>query len=333
MPQSIESLGRILAEETQDCSERVRQFAAGHFHEWIEKSDGDIPERICHDLRLRIRETFRGQDRKQAISALHRIGNRVAALAFSDLKRAQSDRQSLARMYHEGRAVLDLVRRQGRGVVYFGTSRSEPGDTEYERTRELSREMSQLLGSTTWTGAGPGSMDAAVRGAKEVGGRIGGIKIHLRPDQSEHEQEISAAFAPDEVVECRYFAPRKMGLVDAAMRESESDRTGVVILPGGFGTLDEAFEFIVLKQLKKLGTKHPVPVVLMNHSGEYDGIEAFIARAAEDGRISQQELTLLQICRSNQEALDYFADFYGIPAEKRAYGEKLCDWTEEEPET
>jgi hypothetical protein len=121
-----------------------------------------------------------------------------------------------------------------------------------------------------------------------------------------------------------------MGLVDAAMRENESDRTGVVILPGGFGTLDEAFELIVLKQLKKLGTKHPVPVVLMNYGGEYDGIEAFIARAVEDGRISQQETSLLRICRSNQEALDYFADFYHIPAEKRAYSEGLCDWTEEQ---
>lgn len=327
MLHTIEDLRRIVIEESGGCSEYVRQFADTCFTEYVAEVDDGFPDDICVDLNKRIRDTFMaGADRKAARDALRRIGNRVAAQAANAALSQKRDRQSLERIHKEGRSVLDLVRRQGRGIVYFGTARSEAGDTEYERTRELSREMSQLLGSTTWSGAGPGDMDAAVRGAQEAGGKIGGVKIHFEAHQSEHEQEISDAFALDEVVECRYFAPRKLGLVDAAMRDNETDRTGVIVMPGGFGTLDECFEFVTLKQLKKLGTKYPVPVVLMNYSGEYDGIEAFIARAVEDGRISEEEAKLLHICRSNKGVLDYFADFYKIPSGNREYDDKLRDW-------
>ena len=281
-------------------------------------------------LLQRIHEVFEvGDERKNVLSALDRIRDRVAAQSVQNTLQTEQDRQSLIRMHEEGRSVLDLVRRQGRGVVYFGSSRSKPGESRYERTRELAREMFKLLGCTTWSGAGPGDMDASVRGAKEAGGKIAGVKIILEEHQSKHEQEISSSFDTGEVVECRYFVPRKLGLVDAAMRENESDRTGVIVMPGGYGTMDEAFEFIVLKQLKKLGTKHDVPVVLMSYSGEYDGIEVFIDRAVKDGRISEEERSLFRICHSNQEVLDYFATFYEIPAEQCTYNERLCDWDDD----
>ena len=333
MQQSVDDLSRIVSEETQECSDQVQEFASDCFREFVANGEETIPDEICAMLLRRIHEVFEvGDERKNALSALDRIRNRVAAQSVQNTLQTERDRQSLILMHEEGRDVLDLVRRQGRGVVYFGSSRSKPGESRYERTRELAREMFQLLGCTTWSGAGPGDMDASVRGAKEAGGRIAGVKIHLEKHQSEHEQEVSPVFDTGEVVECEYFVPRKLGLVDAAMRENESDRTGVIVMPGGYGTMDEAFEFTVLKQLKKLGTKYDVPVVLMNYSGEYDGIEVFIDRAVKDGRISEEERNLFHICRSNQEVLDYFADFYKISAEQRTYHERLCDLDEGDDE-
>lgn len=126
-----------------------------------------------------------------------------------------------------------------------------------------------------------------------------------------------------DVAECKFFSPRKIGLADAGMRQSEDDRTAVIITPGGYGTLDELFEFLTLKQLRKLGTKYPVPILLLNYDDFYDPLLQYIDTLAAAGMISPEDRDLLIVCRSNEEALDALADFYDISMDHRTYVQRI----------
>ncbi|MFA7682509.1 MAG: LOG family protein, partial [Candidatus Peribacteraceae bacterium] len=184
-----------------------------------------------------------------------------------------------------------------------------------------------------WAGGGPGLMEAALLGVKTAGGRIAAIKIHLTAEQSEHEQEISSVLDPRDVAECEYFGPRKIGLVDAGMLQNETDHTAFVVLPGGFGTMDELFEEIVLKQLKKNGSKHPVPILLINYNGYYDNLLKQMDRMEAEGTVTAKERELITICNSNEEALEALADFYAIEPEQRTYKGKMQQWKWPQSET
>ncbi|MBU2214093.1 LOG family protein [Patescibacteria group bacterium] len=341
MPQ-LDRFEKIVLEETQQAGlpPEIQERALEILHSWLDTSEehrGEICKHVRELIRTEIDKSLRGAARK----ALTRANERIATEAISDAHVEKRNRQSASRMKEETLRGYELIRRQGKGFVFFGTARSKSGETEYERARELSREVSLIFGSTIWGGAGPGDMDATARGAQEAGGRIGGIKIHLTEEQSKFEQDISTAYSEDEVMECDYFATRKILLVEAAMPESEDDRTGIICLPGGWGSGDEFFEFGNLKILKKLGTQRSVPVVLMNYNGEYDGILAFIDRAISDGRISDdqgvirpddpEQKGVLRVCTSNAEALEYLADYYGVPEEDRHFAERLRNW-EVEPD-
>ena len=323
-----EELEIIVQEETQSCSAAVQAGAMSAFREWFNR-EGEAEGQFCREVRTRIRDGLEKRERGPARQALHRVSERFAMRQLLDAKKAQSNRRYVERTAQENGRVLEFVRQKRKGVVFFGTARSEPGETEYERARELSRETAGLLpDSTIWNGAGPGDMDAITRGAKEGGGAVGGIKIRLSETQSAFEQKVSSAFDAGEVVECDYFHPRKVGLADAAARENESERTALICLPGGSGTMDEFYEVATLMQLKIIGKAYPFPMLLMNYNGEYDGIIAFMERAACDGRLTEKELAVVRICTSNREALDALADFYKIPKEQRTYAQRLRDWNE-----
>lgn len=322
-----EDLRTIIDEETQRCSGNAKQLAARLFEEWLALPTDHPIGAFCTHIRQEMRNRLQTRERGPARQALQRINHRMIGRAWQRERKAANDRQSVERMSVEELRAFELIQKQGKGVVYFGTARSKPGDTEYERARELSREVTILFKSTAWSGAGPGDMDAAMRGALEAGGKIGGIKIHFDEHQMAHEQEISDAFRAGEVVECQYFGPRKIGLVDAAMRDTEEDRTAAIFFPGGFGTMDEFFEFVTLHQTKKLGTRHPVPIILMNYNGEYDGIDTWLNRAMEDGRISPEDRALFHECHTNEQALDMLAYFYQIPKAQCSYKDHLHQWT------
>lgn len=129
-------------------------------------------------------------------------------------------------------------------VTVFGSARFAEDHPHYALAREMGRRIART-GLTTMTGGGPGIMEAANRGARDEGGRSIGCNITLPM-----EQEPNAYL--DRFIEFRYFFVRKVMLVKYSC--------AFVVCPGGFGTLDEVFETLVLIQTRKLTS---FPIILM----------------------------------------------------------------------
>ncbi|XP_076911579.1 uncharacterized protein LOC143569590 [Bidens hawaiensis] len=171
-------------------------------------------------------------------------------------------------------------------------------------------KVANLLGCTSWSGAGPGLMDAATQGALEAGKPVGGFKI--AKEANEWTSTNSHPYLPSHTyLTCRFFSARKHGLVDAAVRASNQDKTGVIVLPGGIGTLDEAFEILALIQLERIGSALPVPFILMNYDSFYSKLLEFLDVCEDWGTVSKGEVSSLwKVCNNNSEALAYLAQFY-----------------------
>lgn len=216
-----------------------------------------------------------------------------------------------------------LVHNLGRGAVYLGSSRIKPDHHHFLQAMELARETAGLLECTTWSGVGPGLMDSIIKGALQAGKPVGGFKI-----AKEAGEWTSSNFHPylplDTYMTCRFFSARKHGLVDAAVRNNLTDHTAIIGLPGGIGTLDEIFEVLTLIQLKRIGSKYPVPFILMNYDGFYSKLLQFIDTCEKWGTVSHGEVdSLWKVCNCNLEALEYLADFYDIPESRRKFRGRL----------
>ncbi len=142
----------------------------------------------------------------------------------------------------EGFETLSAV---GPAVSIFGSARTSPDDPNYQLAARIARRCVES-GFAVITGGGPGIMEAANRGAAEAGGRSIGLNIELP-----HEQKPNP-FA-NTLIGFRYFFVRKVMFVKYAV--------SFIILPGGFGTLDEFFEAMTLIQTRKI---RPFPVFLVN---------------------------------------------------------------------
>ncbi|XVF03721.1 hypothetical protein REPUB_Repub05bG0018100 [Reevesia pubescens] len=223
------------------------------------------------------------------------------------------ERTSPKEVSKEIEQCYELIHRLGRGVVYLGSSRMGPGHSHYSQTLELGREIASLLDCTTWTGAGPGLMDASIKGALQAGKPVGGFKIG--GEAGEWTTSNFHPYLPSETyLTCRFFSARKHGLVDAAVRSSNSDKTAVVALPGGVGTLDEMFEILALIQLEKIGSELPVPFIVMNYDSFYAKLLEFLNDCEDWGTVSKGEVaSLWKICDTNSDALAYLAEFYDLP--------------------
>jgi uncharacterized protein (TIGR00730 family) len=170
-------------------------------------------------------------------------------------------------------------------VTIFGSARFVDGHPYYEKTEELAGKIAQL-GFTILTGGGPGIMEAANKGAREVGGRSIGCNIKLP-----HEQKPNPYL--DKWVNIKYFFVRKVLLVKYSY--------AFVVMPGGFGTLDEYFEALTLIQTKMIGE---FPIVIFDkefHQKLNDHIEVM----KKSGTISEQDNQLFLFTDSIEEAVEY----------------------------
>ncbi|MBK8610735.1 MAG: TIGR00730 family Rossman fold protein [Chitinophagaceae bacterium] len=170
-------------------------------------------------------------------------------------------------------------------VTVFGSARFKEGHPDYELTRRLSGKIAEL-GFTIMTGGGPGIMEAANRGAREVGGRTVGCNIELA-----HEQFANPYM--DKWVTIKYFFVRKTLLTKYSY--------AFVVMPGGFGTLDEYFESITLMQTKMISD---FPVVIMDKEF-YRNIIAHIDVMKEKGTISPEDTNLFFFTDDVDEAVAY----------------------------
>ncbi|CAA7048390.1 unnamed protein product [Microthlaspi erraticum] len=246
-----------------------------------------------------------------------RLGHPIKAHTARALKcRSVSEdfveRKSPLEVKKELEICFDLIHRLGRGIVYLGSARIPPSHSHYLQAQELSREAANLLDCTTWSGAGPGLMDAVTKGALEAEKPVGGIKIEKEAGEWT-ASKFHPYLPPQNYHTCRFFSARKHGLVDAVIRNNVSDKTAVIALPGGIGTLDEMFEILALIQLKRIGSSLRVPFILMNYDSFYSKLLEFMESCENLGTVAKGEVSALwKVCNSNSEALAYLAEFYGL---------------------
>ncbi len=187
--------------------------------------------------------------------------------------------------------------RSQRKVIVFGSARTLENDPNYALALELSRQLVQK-GFMLISGAGPGVMEAVNRGAGKENSF--GINIKLP-----FEQAANHYIANDpKLIQCKYFFTRKLIFV------KESDAT--VLLPGGFGTLDEGFEILTLFQT---GKTLPRPIVLLeDKNGDYwktwlDFVDSVLIKR---GFVSAEDRNLLQVAHSPEEASKHITDFFRV---------------------
>jgi uncharacterized protein (TIGR00730 family) len=192
------------------------------------------------------------------------------------------DELRLDRIREEVDAAFDAMRDVKEGVSIFGSARVSEDHPWHELTRETAACLAHH-GYTVITGGGPGLMEAANRGAKEAGGESIGLNIELP-----HEQHVNPYVTRS--IEFHYFFARKLMFVRYAR--------AFVIMPGGFGTLDELFEALTLIQTHRI---HNFPVILVG-SAFWDPLLEWIDRGLEDnGLISPGDKELLVVADEPQQ--------------------------------
>jgi uncharacterized protein (TIGR00730 family) len=186
-------------------------------------------------------------------------------------------------------AVADIAHP---AVSIFGSARVTPDHPDYEAGREIGRRFA-AAGFAVVTGGGPGLMEAANRGAQEAGGMSIGFNIELP-----HEQRPNPYL--DLCLTFRHFYVRKTMFVKAA--------DGFVILPGGFGTLDELFEALTLIQTD---TVHDFPVVMFD-SAYWDGLVDWLRETMlAEGMISESDARILTVTDDPEVAVRTLVESYG----------------------
>ena len=188
----------------------------------------------------------------------------------------------------EGFEVLSEV---GAAVSIFGSSRTKPGSKYYK----LGEEIAYLLakeGYAIITGSGPGLMEAANKGARRAKGKSIGLNIQIPSEQKPNKYV-------DLLLDFRYFFVRKVMFVKYAK--------AFVILPGGYGTLDEFTEAINLIQTERIGK---FPVILFNREYWKGLVDWIKDRVVKEGCVSKDELNIFTVVDTPKEVVTVIKKFY-----------------------
>jgi hypothetical protein len=263
--------------------------------------DGDAFERLAEELCAGAETRAQRNLYRSMLSTVRELAHEntdVIDLKIADA--ALAEMSEAFRVFRPYRAIKKMT--------VFGSARTAPDDPAYAHTRELARSMAEADWMVV-TGAGPGIMAAGMEGAGTE--RSIGVNIRLP-----FEGGANTFIAQDpKLVEMRYFFTRKLMLI------KESD--GYAVLPGGFGTLDEAFELLTLLQTGKAA---PAPVVLLdvpdgNYWTEWD---QFVERAVETrGLISGADRSLFTITDDIGVATEELTGFYRNYQSSRWVGDLL----------
>ncbi len=178
-------------------------------------------------------------------------------------------------------------------VSIFGSARTKPDHKYYQLAEDIAFKLTKE-GYGIITGGGPGIMEAANKGAKTAGGKSVGLNIELP-----FEQSSNPYIDPDKLITFDYFFVRKLMFIKYAQ--------GFVVLPGGFGTMDELFEALTLIQTKKIA-KFPIVLVGKEYwSGLFEWIQKTLV---VEKTVDEKDLKLIFLADNAEQAVSHINEFY-----------------------
>ncbi len=178
-------------------------------------------------------------------------------------------------------------------VSIFGSARTKPDHKYYLLAEDIAYQLTKE-GYGIITGGGPGIMEAANKGAKSAGGKSVGLNIELP-----FEQSSNPYIDPDKLITFDYFFVRKLMFIKYAQ--------GFVVLPGGFGTMDELFEALTLIQTKKIAK---FPIVLAGRE-YWDGLFEWIKKTLlTEKMVEEKDLNLIFLADDAEQAVNHINEFY-----------------------
>lgn len=204
-----------------------------------------------------------------------------------------NDSWTIFRVMSEFVNGFEIMARIGPCVSIFGSARIKPDNKYYKLTEQIAYKLTGM-GFGIITGGGPGIMEAANKGAYFGGGTSCGMNIELP-----HEQNSNPFIDKDKNVYFDHFFVRKVMFVKYAQ--------AFVVMPGGFGTLDELFEAITLIQTRK-STSYPIILVGTEYWGGL--LEWVKDRMLSEGMISQEDLDLVKLVDTPDEVTEAISAFY-----------------------
>lgn len=203
----------------------------------------------------------------------------------------QEDPWRVFRIMSEFVEGFEVLSKMGKAVSIFGSARTRPGTEFYKLGEEVAYHIAKA-GYAVITGSGPGMMEAANKGTRRAGGHSVGLNIHI-PCEQKPNQYV------DTLLDFRYFFIRKVMFVKYAK--------AFVILPGGYGTLDEFFEAITLIQTERI---NKFPVVLFGSDywkGMLDWLKEMVLK---QGNISKGDLDIFKVVDEPREVAKVINKFY-----------------------
>jgi hypothetical protein len=221
-----------------------------------------------------------------------KIRKKFSDKEWNDIK--ANDSWAVFKIMSEFVQGFETLSRIGPCVSIFGSARTKPDNKYYQYAIEIAEKLTQF-GYGVITGGGPGIMEAGNKGAQQAGGKSVGLNIDL-PFEQNHNPYIDR----DKMLDFDYFFVRKVMFIKYAQ--------GFVVLPGGFGTLDELFEALTLIQTQKIG-KFPIVLVGKDFwTGLIDWVKKVLLE--EHANINKEDLDLFKIVDTPDEAVAVINNFY-----------------------
>ena len=227
----------------------------------------------------------------QELEAEQRIRKAFKDKDWAEIK--SSDSWVIFKVMSEFVEGFEKLAKIGPCVTIFGSARVKSGHPYYKMAEEIAYELVQD-GYGVVTGGGPGIMEAGNKGARRAKGKSVGLNIYLP-----HEQKGNRYIDPDKLITFDYFFVRKVMFVKYSQ--------GFIVMPGGFGTLDELTEALTLIQTKKIGR---FPIVMVGKKF-WEGMMDWIRKVlVKEGMIQEDDLNLVNLVDTPKEAVKVINEFY-----------------------
>src|SRR3954464_9100794 len=242
-------------------------------------------------MATKVKKKASENEMQQALEEEHRIRQAFKDKNWSEIK--SSDSWVIFKVMAEFVEGFEKLAKIGPCVTIYGSARTKQRSQYYKNAEEIGYQL-VLHGLGVITGGGPGIMEAGNRGANRAGGKSVGLNIYLP-----HEQKGNEYIDPDKLITFDYFFVRKAMFVKYSQ--------GFIVMPGGFGTLDELSEALTLIQTKKIGR---FPIVMVGKKFWAGVIDWFKKTLVAEKMIHEEDLNLFNLVDTPEEAVAVIDEFY-----------------------